>query len=103
MKSFDLASTPVISALSVSIDVEDTIQSGNDLVSGTGTYTVTFTKPFYSANYAVGLTNQSMATGDFYTLSSKTINGFNIAFKNSSNSGVSKSFDYLAKGYWLIY
>ena len=99
MRSFDLASTPVVSALSVSIDVEDTIQSGNDIVSGTGTYTVTFTKPFYSANYAIGITNQGMATGDFYTLNSKTINGFNIAFKNSSGTGVSRTFDYIAKGF----
>jgi len=99
MRSFDLASTPVVSALSVSIDVEDTIQSGNDIVSGTGTYTVTFTKPFYSANYAIGVTNQGMATGDFYTLNSKTINGFNIAFKNSSGTGISRTFDYIAKGF----
>jgi hypothetical protein len=99
MTSSDLASTPVVSALSVSIDVADTIQSDNNLVSGTGTYTVVFTKPFFSANYAVGLTNQSMATGDFYTLSSKTINGFNIAFKNSTGSGISRTFDYIAKGF----
>jgi hypothetical protein len=99
MRSEDLASTPVVSALSVTIDVEDTIQNGNDLVSGTGTYTVTFTRPFYSVNYAIGITNQGMATGDFYTLNSKTINGFNIAFKNSSNTGVSRTFDYIAKGF----
>ena len=99
MKSFDLASTPVVSALSVSIDVEDTIQSDNNLVSGTGTYTVVFTKPFYSASYAVGLTNQSMATGDFYTLSNKTISGFDIAFKNSTGAGISRTFDYIAKGF----
>ena len=99
MRSFDLASTPVVSALSVSIDVEDTIQNGNDLVSGTGTYTVVFTKPFYSASYAIGITNQGMATGDFYTLDSKTISGFNIAFKNSSGTGVSRTFDYIAKGF----
>jgi len=99
MTSSDLSSTPVISALSVIIDMEDRIFSGNDIVSGTGTYTVTFTNPFYSANYAVGITAQGLATGDYYLLTSKTINGFNIAFKNSSNSGVSKTFDYLAKGY----
>jgi hypothetical protein len=99
LTSFDLSSTPVISALSVSIDMPDRIFSGNDIVSGTGTYTVTFTNPFYSANYAVGITAQGLATGDYYLLTSKTINGFNIAFKNSSNSGVSKTFDYLAKGY----
>ena len=99
MTSSDLASTPVVSALSVSIDVADTIQSDNNLVSGTGTFTVTFTRPFYSVSYAVGLTNQSMATGDFYTLNNKTINGFDIAFKNSSNTGISRTFDYIAKGF----
>jgi len=99
MRSDDLASTPVVSALSVTIDVQDTIQSGNDLTSGTGTYTVTFTRPFYSVNYAIGITNQGMATGDYYTLNSKTINGFNIAFKNSAGTGVSRTFDYIAKGF----
>jgi len=99
LKSFDLASTPVVSAVSVNIDVEDKIQSGNDLTSGTGTYTVTFTKPFFSDNYAVGISAQALATGDFYTLGNKTINGFDIAFKNSGGTGISKTFDYLAKGY----
>jgi hypothetical protein len=99
MRSDDLASTPVVSALSVTIDVQDTIQNGNDLVSGTGTYTVVFTRPFYSVNYAIGITNQGMATGDFYTLDNKTINGFNIAFKNSGGTGVSRTFDYIAKGF----
>jgi hypothetical protein len=99
MRSDDLASTPVVSALSVTIDVEDTIQNGNDLTSGAGTYTVTFTRPFYSVNYAIGITNQGMATGDFYTLNNKTISGFDIAFKNSSNTGVSRTFDYIAKGF----
>jgi hypothetical protein len=99
LRSFDLSSTPVISALSVSIDMPDRIFSGNDIVSGTGTYTVTFTNPFYSSSYAVGITAQGLNTGDFFTISSKTVNGFNVAFKNSGGTGVTKTFDYLAKGY----
>jgi hypothetical protein len=99
LRSFDLSSTPVITGLSVSIDMPDRIFSGNDITSGTGTYTVTFTNPFYSANYAVGITAQGMNTGDYFTISNKTVNGFDVAFKNSSNSGVSKVFDYLSKGY----
>jgi len=99
LRSFDLASTPVISALSVSIDMPDRIFSGNDIVSGTSTYTVTFTNPFYSANYAVGITAQGLATGDYYLLTNKTINGFNVAFKNSSGTGVSRTFDYIVKGF----
>jgi hypothetical protein len=99
LRSFDLASTPVISALSVSIDMPDRIFSGNDIVSGTGTYNVVFTLPFYSNSYAVGITAQGMNTGDFFTISSKSVSGFNVAFKNSSGTGVTKTFDYLAKGY----
>ena len=99
LRSFDLSSTPVISALSVSIDMPDRIFSGNDIVSGTGTYNVVFTLPFYSNSYAVGITAQGLNTGDFFTISNKTVNGFDVAFKNSSNAGVTKTFDYLSKGY----
>ena len=97
--SRDLASTPVISAVTVSIDMQDRIFSGNDIVSGTSTKSITFTNPFKSANYAVGVTGQSMATGDYFTVANKTISGFNVAFFNSSNSGVSKTFDFIAKGF----
>ena len=99
LASFDLSSTPVISALSVTVDMPDRIFSGNDIVSGTGTYSITFTSPFYSSSYAVGITAQGLATGDYYLLTNKTTSGFDIAFKNSSDTGVSKTFDYIAKGY----
>jgi len=99
LKSFDLSSTPVIEELSVSVDMPDRIFNGNDITSGTGTYTVTFTNPFYSSNYAIGVSAQGLNTGDYYEITSKTTGGFNIAFKNSSDVGISKTFDYIAKGY----
>jgi hypothetical protein len=99
MSSKDLASTPVISALSVTVDMPDRIFSGNDVVSGTGTKSITFTIPYYSSSYAVGITGQSMATGDYFLLTNKTINGFDVAFKNSGGTGISKTFDYISKGY----
>ena len=40
-----------------------------------------------------------MATGDYFLVESKTINGFNVTFKNSSNTAVSKTFDFIAKGF----
>ena len=97
--SRDLASTPVVSAVTVTVDMQDRIFSGNDIVSGTSTKSVTFTNPFKSASYALGITGQSMATGDYFTVSNKTINGFDVAFLNSSNAGVSKTFDFIAKGF----
>ena len=99
LTSRDLASTPVVSAVTVTVDMQDRIFSGNDIVSGTSTKSVTFTNPFKSGNYALGITGQSMATGDYFTVSNKTINGFDVAFLNSSNSGVSKTFDFIAKGF----
>lgn len=97
--SRDLASTPVVSVVTVTIDMEDRIFSGNDITSGASTYTVTFTNPFKSVNYAVGITGENMNTGDFFTVDTKTINGFNLTFKNSSNTTVSRVFDFIAKGF----
>jgi len=99
MSSTDLASTPVVSELSVTVDMPDRIFSGNDIVSGTGTKSITFTTPFYSSNYAVGITAQSLVSGDYFLVTNKSITGFDVAFKDSSNTGVSKTFDYIAKGY----
>ena len=97
--SRDGASTPVVSAVTVTIDMPDRIFSGNDISSGAGTKTVTFTNPFKSVNYAVGITGQGMATGDFFLVESKTINGFNVTFKNSGGTAISKTFDFIAKGF----
>ena len=99
LTSSDLASTPVVQEVSVTIDMEDRIFSGNDIVSGAGTKTVTFTNPYKSGNYALGITGQAMSTGDFFLVESKTINGFNVTFKNSSGSAISKTFDFIAKGF----
>ena len=97
--SRDNASTPVVSAVSVTVDMQDRIFSGNDIVSGTSTKSIVFDKPFKTVNYAVGVTAQGMATGDYFTVSNKAITGFDVAFFNSSNTGVSKTFDFIAKGF----
>ena len=49
----------------------DRIFSGNDIVSGVGTKTVTFTNPYKSVNYALGITAENMATGDFLLYQTK--------------------------------
>jgi hypothetical protein len=99
LTSTDGASTPVVSAVTVTIDMPDRIFSGNDIESGAGTKTVTFTNPYKSVNYAVGITGEDMATGDFFTVSNKTVNGFDVLFKNSSGTNVSRTFDFIAKGF----
>ena len=99
LRSRDGATTPVISQVSVTVDMPDRIFSANDVVSGAGTKTVTFTNPFKTNTYAVGITGENMATGDYFIVENKTINGFDVTFKNSSDTAVSRTFDYIAKGY----
>ena len=79
--------------------MEDKIQSENDISSGAGTKSVTFPNAFKTTAYAIGITGQGMATGDFFLVENKATTGFDVTFKNSSNSAVSKTFDYIAKGF----
>jgi len=99
LTSSDLASTPVVSAVTVTADMPDRIFSGNDISSGTSTKTVTFTTPFKTTSYAVGITMEDANTGDFFTVSNKSVNSFDVLFKNSSGSNISRTFDFIAKGF----
>jgi hypothetical protein len=99
LTSNNLASTPVVQEVSVIIDMPDRIFSGNDISSGAGTKTVTFTNPFFSNNYAVGITGEDMNSGDFFIVENKTINGFDLTFKNSGGTAINRTFDFIAKGF----
>tara|TARA_R100000655_G_scaffold83285_1_gene122861 strand:- start:1122 stop:4040 length:2919 start_codon:yes stop_codon:yes gene_type:complete len=99
LTSSDLASTPVVSAVTVTVDMQDRIFSGNDISSGVGTKTVSFSNPFKTTGYAVGITMEDANTGDFFTVSNKTVDSFDVLFKNSSGSNISRTFDFIAKGF----
>jgi len=89
-----------VSGITISVDMEKRTESGEDIASTTGTKAITYTNSFY-ASPAVGISAQNMATGDTYTISSKSATGFSIAFTNSSGSGINRTFDYVAQGYGL--
>jgi len=98
LTSANNSATPVVTEVKVTLDMEDRIESGNNIVSGTGTKSVTYTQSFVTVP-ALGFAVQNMASGDTYTLTSKTAAGFNVAFTNSGGSGVSRTFDFIAKGF----
>ena len=77
--------------------MEDRVTSDKDIVSGTGTKSVTYNIVFKQSP-ALGIAAQNMASGDTFTITNKTTTGFQIAFTNSGGSGVSRTFDYVAKG-----
>lgn len=98
MQSLDNSATPVVSALSVDADMIERLISENDVASGAGTKSITFS-PVFISTPAIGVSAQGLATGDFYEITSKSTSGFDITFKNSGGTAISKTFDYIAKGH----
>ena len=96
-ESDDLKARSLISSLSVSSSIPTRRESGNDIASGTGGKTVTYTYPF-KVNPALGISAQSMANGDYYVISSKSTSQFTIEFFNSSDTSIDRTFDYIAEG-----
>ena len=82
------------------------------MTSGTSSsgLTVNFAAPFFTGTSAIGgsastyppsisITAQTMASGDFYEITSISGSSFIIKFKNSSGTVVSRNFSYSAVGY----
>ena len=99
MQSDNNTATPIVTAVGVTLQLEAFTVSENDVVSGTGTKAITYAKAFNLLNsIAITLSVQDMASGDKYAITGKSKTGFNIAFQNSSGTGISRTFDYVAKG-----
>ena len=98
MESLNNSATPIISQLSVSADMQQRLISENDVVSGAATKSITF-DPIFISTPAIGISAQGLATGDFYEITNKSVSGYDITFKNSGGTAISKTFDYIAKGY----
>jgi hypothetical protein len=90
--------SPIVTALTVVIDMPDRVAKGNDIVSGAGTYSVVFSPKFRQLR-SVTIAAQNMNTGDYYVISNKTRTGFDVIFRNSAGAAVSRSFDYQAIGF----
>ena len=100
MTSDDNKARPEVSKMQVKLVLEKRLESDEDVASGAGAKAITYTNAFY-ASPAVGIAAQNMATGDYYTITSKTKTGFTITFYNSSAAAQDRTFDYVAKGYGL--
>jgi hypothetical protein len=90
--------SPSIEELEFECDMPDRVAYGNDIASGAAAYSVTYSGAFKEPP-ALAITAQNMGTGDFYTITSKSRTGFTIEFKNSGGTTVSRTFDWVARGY----
>lgn len=98
LSSLTTSASPAIDSLTITCDMPDRVAYGNDITSGAGAYTVTYS-PAFAASPAVAIAAQDMASGDYFVVSSKTRTGFTITFKNSGGTNVSRVFDWVARGY----
>ena len=97
------ATTPGPLSVALSLAATKALTVNGNVTSGTASSgkVVTFS-PAFKELQGLGISAQSLATGDFYELTSKSATGFTIKFKNSSGSVVSRDFDYVAKGYGYV-
>ena len=90
--------SPQVTSLSVTVDMPDRVIAESDVVSGASSKVITFTPAFKSLQ-GLGIAASNMVSGDYYEITSKTDSGFTITFKNSSDIVISRTFDYVARGY----
>jgi predicted phage tail protein len=80
------------------IDMPDRIESGDNILSGITAYNVVYSLPFI-VNPALALSAENLNTGDYYEITNKNQEGFTIRFYDAGANPVSRTFDYIAKGY----
>ena len=76
----------------------DRVQADRNITSGAGTKSVTYDAAFYALP-SLGITANDLGSGDYFTLSNEAVTGFDVVFKNSGGSDISKTFNYQSKGY----
>ena len=98
LSSSDPNTNILINELGVTIDMPDRVASGTQITSGAGIYSVTYANAF-RVTPAIAITAYNMATGDYYEVDNEDATGFDITFRNSAGTAISRRFDYTAKGY----
>lgn len=96
--SSDPSQNIVIDELGAIIELQQRIEQSSQLTSGAATYSATFPNAFYQAP-SVGVTAYNMATGDYFEIASVTRTGFQVTFRNSAGTAVSRNFTYTAIGF----
>lgn len=92
--------TPVISGLSVKIDMPDRVEGRENILPDSAGETILFDRAFRDVP-AIAVSAQDMATGDYYSITETAESGFHIRFFNAAGEGISRRFDYVAKGYGI--
>lgn len=90
--------TPVVKAVSVTVDMPDRIEAMSDLTVPTSGLRVDFAPPFKQLQ-ALAVDGQGLSSGDRREITERSETGFTVRFFNAANQPVARSIDVIAKGY----
>lgn len=88
----------VLKSLTITVDMPDKLDSANNIVSGATLKHVNYNVNFMAVK-ALAVTAENMQTGDYHIITNKTAAGFDIEFKNAAGAYISRTFDFIARGY----
>ena len=97
LETQELKVSPKITELRVTVDMPDRHTGGANIVAATGGTAISFGAP-YRVLKGIGIAAQNLNTGDYYRITNKTVSGFTIRFFNSSDTAISRTFDWTALG-----
>ena len=89
-----------VHTLEIKLNMEKRTEANQDVVASASGTAISFVNSFF-ATPSIGISAQGLQTGDYYELTSKSKTGFTIRFYNSSNVGISRTFDYQVVGHGL--
>jgi hypothetical protein len=89
--------TPALEQLVIQLELADRVAAGSNAVSATAGDTITFAPAFYSTP-AISVTPTNLATGDYAVITARSRTGFTVQFRNAAGTGVSRSYDWSARG-----
>tara|TARA_R110001606_G_scaffold20237_1_gene72989 strand:+ start:9171 stop:11918 length:2748 start_codon:yes stop_codon:yes gene_type:complete len=96
--SSDSSRNIAITSLGVTIDMPDRNEKASNVTVPTSGLTVSYSNSFKAVPY-LGVTIQNSSTGDYWTTSNETVNGFSIVIYNSGGTAIQKNINWMATGY----
>lgn len=90
--------TPVVSNMGITVDVPDRVAGQGDITCPAEGMHISFDPPFM-VRPSLAVDPQGMLVGDIRLLTNITAEGFDLKFLDIDENPVSRTFDYLAKGY----
>jgi len=96
--SYSQGKTPVVTLLRVTVDMPDRFQAEYDITVGTGGLSITYDPAFYVVP-TLNVTAKDMLTGDKVVITNETRFGYDIIFRNSGGTAVTRTMNYAAQGW----